>query len=72
LKALTPTLSQRERELEARTLKLALSQALSLWDDCMDAGGIPNTTLGNSAASGTGGCRVTQGTVTERIWVRSY
>lgn len=34
-------------------------------DDCTDAGGTPNRTLGDSAASGTSGCRVTQDAVTE-------
>ncbi|MEY4587944.1 MAG: hypothetical protein RL497_20 [Pseudomonadota bacterium] len=41
---LTPTLSQRERELTARTLKSAQSNPLSPRDNCMDAGG--RVTLG--------------------------
>ncbi len=59
------TLGQLGVKTQLKIMKFYESLVGQGLDDCTDAGGTPNRTLGDSAASGTSGCRVTQDAVTE-------
>jgi hypothetical protein len=59
------TVGQLGAKTQLKIMKFYESLVVQGVDDCTDAGGTPNRMLGDSAASGTSGCRVTQDAVTE-------